>query len=145
MGLEYQRIHNDLVARALAGPFHPVTIDPLTKLATVDTNTNIVPATAMANEISAGFGPNPHDKRTYTDHRTRWEWELILSFDQYVTCERFEQTLTESPVRLVGSLATGNRYIYLHLRRAEYVQPLQQQLSTGTKATYKIEASLSPI
>lgn len=143
MGLEYERVYNAFVAACAPSLFHSVTINTTTKLATVDLNSAIAPASALANELSARFGPALLKRTRLTDDRTNWIWELILHFNQHVSCEAFEQRVVETPIRLDRD--ADHRQVLFHLRSTKIEHPLQQQPSNGTKAVFTFEVSLSPL
>ena len=145
MGVEYARIHNLLVATAMAGTFHPYSIDKTTKVLTIDTNTSVPPASALANEVSAEFGQAPLHRQSQKDDRIKWLWDLHLQFNKPVTVEAFEQAITGIPLRLARDTEMGLRQVTLRLLSAEYEHPLQQQPTTGLSVVFHFEASLSPI
>lgn len=140
--MEYSRIFNALVGAAMTGAFHAVTIDTNTKLVTVAAGIT-PPASALANEKSARFDLAKVNRQSYQDDRSAWEWELILHFNQHVSCEEFELAVTTTPI--VIDRDASHRQVSLRLRGATYEHPLQQQPSTGTRAVFMFEASLSPL
>ncbi|MFG0317078.1 MAG: hypothetical protein ACF8XB_07395 [Planctomycetota bacterium JB042] len=142
----YKSVHDALVGAALGGTFRPVTFDPDTKLATVDTESSVTPAEALANEISAEFSVPQRNRQTLLRSRSRWRWELIVGFHNgTVSLLEFEKALNEPPLRVAADPANGLPQVTLNLVSSAYKHPTRQSPSKGTQATFVFEASLGPI
>lgn len=147
MALLKLAVENALVAAALAGDFYKKTVDPVTKLsAAAETVPNkVVPASVTANEIEGTFGDS-QNKRTELLDRTGWTWELHLAFPCEVALERFEEAVTQPPLKVLKNTGAGiNRQVTLRLVSASFRHPAQQQSPSGTRAVYTFTARLGPL
>jgi hypothetical protein len=147
LGLNSDRIRNALTGAAKSGTFYKKVIDPTTGNASTGTETEdeVEPDYAHANEVHSTFitGKN---RRTLSDDRDTWTWELRLGFPCEVALELFEEEVTVTPIALPRDPDAGfDRQVILRLRDARPTHPPEQQPSTGTRVTYTFEATLSPV
>ena len=139
--LDKERIQNALLTLAKQGPYYAVSYDKDTGSATANEATNVPPASALVNEISARFGVAQTRERFERDWE-EWVFSLHLAFNQEVTLEPFLQGLLADPP-LVAATAT-QRQVRLLAQSLEIVHPPQQQSQTGTLAKILVEARLAP-
>lgn len=138
------RIQNAIVDFALAGKFHPVTytVSGGGRHAVEDTTKDVAPASAVCNEIRATFKPAKVQRRSLSQDRDQWFFQLHVAFDQEVTLEAFERTLDAIPV--LGRDSTHTKNVTFELFQANYQHPTQSEPQPGSKATYTIIARVSP-
>jgi len=140
-------VQNAIVAAAMAGTFRPVTYDATTHAASFDSDdaNKVVPSSAVANELSAGFAEAERNRRTHCQDKKRWIFQLKLEFQQEVTLDEFEESLLATPLTVNRDVVEGLTHrIEVFFQDVQYVHPIQQEPSTGTKVTYTFEARLTP-
>ena len=138
------RIHNELVALLLAGPYYAVDYTPATKLAgDIDTAvaTAITPASVQTNEISAVFEPDQQHGRAHVLDRGQWLWLGIVKFDREVTAHQAEELWQSAPKVLPRSSVF--RQATIELRSAEYEHPIRQQGHNGSRIEFTFSVRLS--
>lgn len=139
------RLHNELIAIGMAGPFFRTTYDCVTNLADeIDENAApevVQPSSVKANEIRSGFGVATSHRRSHARDRATWTWHLMLKFNCEVTAERVEETLLANPPCL-AMLGDNNqtRQIRLDLVSSDYTHPPTQKPHSGSDITLTFEA-----
>ena len=126
------RIQNLLVSTAKAGTFNPVSYTA--GVASIDDESSIAPAAAIANEINASFEDDRAQMDDVNRKRKSWQFELHLAWNQEVDLSRFEKSITVPVLRLLPDTDNGFGNVFLRLQSAKYEHPVQQQSSMGSKA-----------
>lgn len=144
VALQKQRIQNALVELGRGGSYPPVSYDPDTKEASADTSQSIEPATCMANETSARFGPARVLRRRTAREIHNWNFSLDLSWNVEVTLEPFLEQLSDEPPILPRDDANDLKQVTLNLLGGEFIHPAQQQPNRGTRAKITFEAEIQP-
>lgn len=139
---QYERIQQKLVTTAQTGIFYTVQYDSSTKLVKV-LNTQIIPASVIAQEINAEFSIPIRNRQTFRYSKTEWSWELTIVFNQAVSLETFEDTITATPIR-INATSTSSQ-ILLELTSSRYDHPPQQEPQRGTRAVLSFKARMSPV
>jgi hypothetical protein len=141
-------IQNVLVDVAKNGTFYPVLYDDVEgatlKRDELDELVTVAPASAEANEVSADFGIDTRHTTSYAADRTRWEWELVLRFNQEVSVTQFEEALNQSVICIPRS-EDMPRQARAILSSATYTHPPRKGASNGSEARYRFIVSLSAL
>lgn len=139
------RVQNALVQAALNGPFWAVEYDSENQTVRA-LHTNVVPASAVANEIQGTlFDAARLNRRSNVRERSDWFFELVLRFDQEVILETFEDRVSNSPIVLPRLPEFGLQQVSLEFLSTDAVHPPQQNPSSGTHAILRFKANTSPI
>ncbi len=141
----YERIQRRLLIEGSNGPFYAISVDPDTKVPTVDGDTVIAPVSVLAEEVSTDFGVPRRNRRTNRSERRSWRWAVICKFNQDVTAESAEKRLLARNILLPRDLANDLEQVSLKLLEADSFHPPQQNPSSGTSVKFTFEAELSPV
>ena len=108
--------------------------------------TTAVPKTVLAWQDGAEFDlPQRSRRGSRLRERAGWTWSLQIQFDVPVSLVEFENDLLAQAPRVTRDLNIGvDQQVDLLLDSAEYENPVAQQPSRGTKATYRFTAQLTP-
>jgi hypothetical protein len=139
-----ERIQRRLHAEALAGPFYGASYDSETRQITVDTDTEIVPASVIVAEESASFGTPLLHRRTYRHERRSWRFDVRCAFNEEVSTEAFENRMTSAGVFLARDDANDLAQVTLRLMGSVPLHPPQQSPRHGTFVTFTFEAEVAP-
>lgn len=122
---------------AVQGTGGPQTSTPMTTL---------TPKTVLAWQGSSEFDLSPRQRRdSRRRERVGWTWFLRIQFDSPVSLVEFEDDLMAQAPRVVRDPSIGvDQQVDLLLESAEYENPVAQQPSRGTAATYRFTAQLTP-
>lgn len=137
-----ERITNAIIAVARAGVFHPTITDPNTGLARVDETTLVVPAKATCVETSATWRPAKTYRRELVQERQEWQFTLLLSFNQRVSTEEFEESLANTFIRLPPNSDENLLGVFLRPSRTSYIHPPEQSPNKGSVVAITFEASI---
>jgi hypothetical protein len=141
-------IQNALVALAVARPFPVLSyaVAATGGAQSTDQSTTLLPATVLAWQDAQNFGEATRNRRDGSlRERVSWSWKLEIKFDRPVSMVEFEDAVLQSTPRVLRDLANGvDQQVNLLLEDAEYENPVTQQPSRGTKATYRFTAELTP-
>lgn len=141
----YERIQRRLLIEGSVGPFYAVSVDPDTKVPTVDGATSIAPASVLAEELSTDFGTPQRNRRTNRSERRSWRWVMICKFNQNVTSESAEKRLIATNILLPRDPANDLEQVTLKLLDTDPFHPPQQNPSSGTSVKFTFEAELAPV
>lgn len=139
---QYERIQQKLVTTTQAGTFHAIQYDSDTQLVKV-LSTQVVPASVIAQEINAEFSQPVRNRQSFRYSKTEWSWELTIVFQEAVSLEAFEDTITATPIR-INATSTSSQ-ILLELTSSRYDHPPQQEPQRGTRAVLSFKAQMSPV
>jgi hypothetical protein len=141
-------IQNALVALAVARPFPRLSyaVQGTGGAQTTTPASTLLPKTVLAWQDASEFDvPALNRRSSRLRERTTWTWFLQLQFDQPVSLVEFEAAVLQSAPRVLRDLSIGvDQQVDLLLQSAEYENPVAQQPSRGTKATYRFTAELTP-
>lgn len=141
-------IQNALVATAVARAFPTVSyaVSGSGGAQSSDPLVTLLPKTVIAWQDSQNFGEAVRNRRgTHRLERVSWVWILEIKFDRPVSMADYEDAITQVAPRVLRDLSIGvNQQVDLLLDSAEYENPVTQQPSRGTKATYRFTAELTP-
>lgn len=135
------RVRNELVERLTATPAHVLVVNPLTDLA--EDSDLVSPTSVIVNDVFSTFSDASRNRRSRKAERASWEWLALLRFPREVNLEHLEDSLGR--ILLPKDTNTGLPQIELFLRRADYTHPSQGSPESGTVATLRFEARLSPV
>ncbi len=141
----YERIQRRLLIEASNGPFYAISVDPDTKVPTVDGATAIAPASVMAEEQATSFGTPILNRRTNRSERRSWRWQVVCKFNQNVTAEAIEKRFIADNILLPRDPANDLEQVSLKLLDADPFHPPQQSPAIGTTVTFTFEAETSPV
>jgi hypothetical protein len=137
-------IHDTLINLALAGSFPSVKYVENSPVSLQIQGSSLTPRSVEANEIGADWSVDRRLGRQYSLDRRRWEWLLILRFDQEVLLESFEEMVAEDPPCILRD-GSRDRNVRLHFSRATYTHPPRMSAANGTEVRYRVDALLSPL
>jgi hypothetical protein len=139
-----KRIYDALVATIKAGVFRRVTHDQST--GTLIEGSVVAPASIEVNETESTFRrTSSRNRQSWVQERGDWEWMAHVDFDKEVMLEEFEKALLAVPIVLPHDPGNGLGQVRITLLRGRYRHPVRMQSSSGTKASYRFLAELSPV
>lgn len=134
-------IQNAIVDYCKAATFLPVRYTEADGAVLGDTP--VAPSSVEANEVRSQFGQDPVHRQDYRHDILRWEWELLLGFNQEVSLTEFEAALNSAPI-CIPKGEDMPRTAKVQLEGADYSHPARMSASNGTKALYRFVVLLSP-
>jgi len=137
-------IHDALRTRVLAGSFPEVTY-PDGKTRATSASVFKLPRTLKIDMRSSTFDTPAQNRQSRYVERTTWVWVVEVAFDRAVSFEEFERDIAENPPRITRAQSGLPRQVDIFLEEAEdYVHPPRKSPSTGSRATWRFAAELSP-
>lgn len=135
------RVRNVLVEKILSVPATELEVNPLTGQAEEKELT--YPQSVVVNDLASLFSDATRNRRSAKVERGVWEWVALLRFSSEVNIEHLEEAL--SRILILRDRDLGLPQVELLLRRADYSHPSQGSAESGTVATLRFEARLSPV
>lgn len=140
------KIYNKLYEVLKSGPFYAFSIDPNTKLLSIDTD----------NPVSAESIHLTHHEEDLTFSRRaartrqrlelgveRWKWTAYVRFDAAVTPEAFNRAIAKD-IPVIPRDADDDIQVFLEVVECSVKHPAEQNATNGTEMTYVFEAVLTP-
>ncbi len=161
---EHLRVQNALVNLARSGTFYKCAYDQQQRLVMVmdggmpPAPVEVEPASVLAEQVTKTFAPATRNRRIprldrvpSTGHSSRrdvseWTWELRVAFSDTVLTGTFEAYVAEHPILLPASNSENLRQVTIEIGSVVYDStPPTQSPRNGTKVTYTVSVTLSPI
>lgn len=149
-------VQNALIDLGRAGPYWKLVYDADEQKASLvdDGGTPgapviVTPASVLANEVGAGLGETPRNRRPSrfqgkSNDKLSWDWELRLGFNDHVSLTPFERTIRNGKVLIPADTAVGQRQVTVRFQSASYEHAPTQSPRTGTRVTYLVAVEFSP-
>lgn len=139
------RIHDALRDAFQAANFPRVTYDPETGKRITSAAELLKVKSMKIKPVQALFDVPRLNRRTrILRERVRWVWLAEAWFDREVDLSPFEDALSANPLRVCREEADGQDAV-LYLEETDQRFPPEQQGASGTRATFRFNAELSPI
>lgn len=138
------RIQNFIRGLAVAAKFPRVVYETTGEARLLDGDAQaLTPQTCLCNETASEFGKDSQFGRGEAMARSRWGFDLWLTFAQEVSLEDFEASLCNPVPRQAANKTRGQRGFAVRLQKTYIDHPVTQNAPNGTSARLVFEVEIS--